>query len=374
MILHLFNDQKVVNRSIELFEEALPGQNIFVVFAVYGDLKYVHEAENVLIYKEGQRYDRGLFDNVNCVLVHYLTPQKINFIHDNEISAQRIYWMIWGADVYNAIISKMGYQIYYEPRYAINNRSFCRRLINKVLDLFHIDNNSINQERKFIKEEVTHLLTSYEEYDIQKKYLKEFRCKEVISDMFTLYYSIDDILGSSLLDAYVSGDDIWVGGSCSVTNNHNYVFKYLSKLNVGSKRIITPLSYGGNNKYKEHIIHCGKELFADNFSPILNFMPLDDYNKLLLQASICIFGNWRQEAVGSVLVALYIGAKVFLSKKSPLFMQYQKLGLFVYSLEDICQADIDTPLSDEQKENNKRLLFDNMSRNTIINGIRRIWG
>ena len=38
----------------------------------------------------------------------------------------------------------------------------------------------------------------------------------------------------------------------------------------------------------------------------------------LLSADVFIYGNWRQEAVGNILIALFIGGKVFLDEKNPL--------------------------------------------------------
>lgn len=41
MILHLVNDEKIINRTVRLFESAAPGKHLFVVFASSKRFKYV---------------------------------------------------------------------------------------------------------------------------------------------------------------------------------------------------------------------------------------------------------------------------------------------------------------------------------------------
>ena len=51
MILHLFDDEKIVNRAVDLFEEAFPNQNIFVVRVI--DIpKYVHLDDRIILYRD----------------------------------------------------------------------------------------------------------------------------------------------------------------------------------------------------------------------------------------------------------------------------------------------------------------------------------
>lgn len=374
MILHLFSDEKVVDRCVNLFNEALPGRNLFVVFAK-GELKYTHRADNMIIYHQGDILSQSYFDNIDSVIIHYLTAEKIDFIHDFGLRQSKIYWAVWGADMYNNILAKKGYKIFYEPLYySIFKGSLFGYIEKKAFDILRIERPYVKQMRNFIKDDVTYLITSSEEHDIQSRYLKESKAKNILPTTFSLYYTIDDILNPSIKDSFITGNNIWIGNSASVTNNHNYAFGYLEKLNISNRNIITPLSYGGNKKYQQHVIRCGKVLGGENFVPLLDFMPLDEYNKMLIQSSVFIFGNWRQEAVGNVTVALYLGAKVFLSRKNPLLEHYIKAGYAVYCLEEIDQSSIDMPLTIEQRNNNRKLIINSMSREATINGIRQIWG
>ena len=73
--------------------------------------------------------------------------------------------------------------------------------------------------------------------------------------------------------------------------------------------------------------------------------------------SVALFGNWRQEAIGNIIVALYLGAKVFLSHVNPVYEWAQSHGLTVYELEKLSQKELDTPLDRETKLKNRQILL-----------------
>lgn len=369
MILHLFDDEKVVNRGIALFEEALPGQNIFVV-KVAGNAIHVKEGTNVFFYSQEKGFDTSILINVDKVIIHLLNQWKIDFILDYKVAATDICWAVWGHDMYNSILVDMGYNIYYEPWYVISFRTILFRLLHSA-GLYHP---ATKRKLDFIKNRISLLNTSEEEYSIQKKYIGKFLPEKITEIPESMYYSIEDILGNDIIDKYVSGDMIMVGNSCSYSNNHLYAFKYLERLNINQKKIVVPLSYGGDTKYRNHVLREGYKIFKNMFNPLLDFMPLNEYNNYLLNSPICIYGHWRQESVGNIIISLYLGAKVFLSRKSPLLSKYRRLGIYIYCLEEITQSDIDHPLTEEQRDNNRKILFNLCNHKSIVDGIRSTWG
>ncbi len=80
MILHLINDEKIVNRTIESYEEVLSKENVFIVFCNKDSdsfiPKYVSPRNNVVFYDE--RYDRieRDFSTFGKVLIHFLDEKK----------------------------------------------------------------------------------------------------------------------------------------------------------------------------------------------------------------------------------------------------------------------------------------------------------
>ena len=369
MILHLFDDEKVVNRSISLFEEALPEQNIYVV-NVKGKPVHVKEGNSVYFYTPSKDFDTSILKNVDKVIFHLLNEWKIDFINDFKITAKDICWAVWGHDMYNSILVDFGYNIYYEPGYVSPIKTSIFRLLHSI----GIIHPATRRKLDFIRNRIALLKTSEEEYAIQKMYIGKYLPKNFTEVPSNMYYSIEDILGEDLVNKYVSGNMIMIGNSCSFSNNHLYAFKYLKKLNIDQKKIVVPLSYGGNTRYKDHVLSEGKRCFQDKFNPLLGFIPLDEYNTYLLNSPICIYGHWRQESVGNLIVSLYLGAKVFISKKSPLLPKYRKLGIHIFCLEDMTQSDIDQPLTKEQRDNNREILFRLYNHKNIVDGIKATWG
>ena len=366
MILHLVDDEKIVNNTVMSFESALPGKNIFLCF-LNGQPRHVATDEHIFFIEDGKVPDSVSLCSVKAIIIHYLTYDKITFIEKNNVFANiPVYWIMWGGDFYNNLLYSRGFPLYYKFHWP-GLRNFVKHIFNRV-GIFSRTDRLVN---RFIRERVSFCLATKEEFALCLKYMggvfKDIKC----IDSF-YYYPIDTILGSNIKKA-ASGRIVLVGNSCSFTNNHLYALKYIKHLNFADKEIVMPLSYGGHEKYKHNIVKLGHRYLGSNFHPLLSFMPLDEYNQIMLKSEVCIYGSWRQEANGNIIIALYLGAKVFMSRKSPLFLYYTKLGLILFSLEDITQEELDTPLSKKEKLHNRQILIKSFNRNKQLDVIREIW-
>jgi hypothetical protein len=198
-----------------------------------------------------------------------------------------------------------------------------------------------------------------------KKFFPEF---SHLKQKRFFYYPIDDILGNLYFDGFL-GCNIIVGNSASYTNNHRYVFEKLHNCDLGSRKVIVPLSYGFG---KELVIKAG-EIIKDHFYPILDFLPLDEYNYLLTSASTFIYGHFRQEAFGNILVAFYLGGVVFLDKRNPLFLECITSGYVLFSLDQL-PSKINYRLSDLEKKTNQELVLKNYNRELLLSYIKKSFG
>ena len=97
-----------------------------------------------------------------------------------------------------------------------------------------------------------------------------------------------------------------------------------------------------------------------NATYILDFLPLNEYNELMVNCSTFLFANFRQEAWGNILIALYLGGKVYLSRRSPLKTVCENLGFKIFVIEDI-ERTFHIPLSVEDKVRNRMIAKDNYS-------------
>lgn len=352
MKLHLVNDEKIINRTIDVFEEVFPGENIFVVTNRTSSFKWVKKQANVLSRTEFQKQKPDT--SFSEVYIHLLNSRKMDVIDSLPLKGASVYWIIWGLDLYNKLLAPRGFKmIDTSTAYYKQTHGGWKRLWLPFKEWQQ--QREARRTVRFIRDKIDYIVTDTTDNDYQYllKYYPELHNKPW-KDFF--YYPLDVILGQDLLKSTVTGTDIMIGNSASVTNNHEYVMRILSKLNIGTRRVVVPLSYSGKKGYVETVKQAGKNLLGDNFVPLLDFMPLDQYNKLQASISVALFGNWRQEAIGNIIVALYLGAKVFLSAVNPVYEWAQSHGLTVFELEKLSQSDLDTPLDDNLRKENRDIL------------------
>lgn len=375
MILHLFHDDKVCNRVIVNFEEVFPNNNVYICICDKDNIKYIKPDPRLLFIRPGDYLsDKSILSAVDKICIHFMDINKINFLINNKdyLRSAVVYWCFWGGDLYNRILYSHGYDIYYDHRYLFfeSIRFKIKNYLRPLLGLQRIE--EINQiVEDFIINKVDYILSSKEEYDLAKRYLgTQFSCALLEGP---IYYPIEDTLGA-LINEQARGNNIFIGNSASYTNNHEYAIRYLSKLNTVGRKKILPLNYGGSPKYLKHIHKIAKNYWGGEYYPLTSFLPLNEYNELMLSASIYIYGNWRQEAVGNVVMALYLGAKVFVSERSPLIDIFARNGITLYKTESITQKDIDTAESPAIIKHNRSAIMKLYSKQAILNNIKTIFG
>ena len=367
MNIHLMYDEKIISRTIMYFEEALPNSNKYVVMKDNNKgERIVHlDLPNLLYTSYGSiEFWRFIGDvsQYKYVILHYLGEELVDFTYTAP-QTDNFVWIVWGGDLYNSLLEPYGFKLYaytdfikkgilgtYFPfidRYR-NRRVIWKRVeaVKKIptLTLFNGDLKALN------------------------KYFPKLHPKR--KDFF--YYLVDDIVGNDLTKKEISGNNIFVGNSASLTNNHRMVFEFLSKCDLGNRKVITPLSYGAETG-RDIAIGWGEKLIGNNFYPIIDFMPLEDYNQLMYSANIFIYGNFRQEAVGNILVALYIGGIVVLSPRNPFMQDLSEMGFVVFSLKQI-QDLLRFRLPEEVKQRNRELVNKWYNRERLLSVIKKSFG
>lgn len=127
---------------------------------------------------------------------------------------------------------------------------------------------------------------------------------------------------------------ILVGNSATSTNRHEEIFRALSRFKEEEIEIFCPLSYG-EEEYKNRIVSLGRELFGSKFKPLLEFMPFEEYQRLLQTISIGVFAQHRQQGMGNINMLLRCGAKVFISRESTMWDDFASEGKVCFPVESI---------------------------------------
>jgi len=130
------------------------------------------------------------------------------------------------------------------------------------------------------------------------------------------------------------GSNILVGNSASLTNNHIDIFHMLAKHDLGSRKVIVPLSYG-DPVYRENLMVQGKEILGESFVPLVVFLPFDQYRSIVTSCNVVVMNHFRQQALGNIGAALYQGAHVYLDTINPVYEFFKEKGACVHAMQDL---------------------------------------
>lgn len=196
------------------------------------------------------------------------------------------------------------------------------------------------------------------------KYIEDYTHRKIHSyEIFN--YSLSEVLGDLQDVSFYEGRDIMVGNSASYSNNHLYVLKYLSRILGHKVKLIIPLSYGGCKKYADEVEDAYESTFPQGIEALRNYLPLHVYNKTFLRLKAMILSAWRQESQGTAIMGFYLGIKVFMSEKSPLYKWFLDCGFKVFALEAARQEDFDRPLTLEEKQRNREIVLERYNEERI---------
>ena len=129
--------------------------------------------------------------------------------------------------------------------------------------------------------------------------------------------------------------NILLGNSATPTNCHFDALEKLAHLKDSNIRIYAPLSYG-NTAYADTVTQKAKEIFGDKFIPMRDFMPAEEYFKLLGSIDTAVMAHDRQQAMGNIVPLLYAGKRVYLRRDITTWeCLSDEYGLELYPYDDI---------------------------------------
>ena len=169
------------------------------------------------------------------------------------------------------------------------------------------------------------------------------------------------------MDAVVDGSNVLIGNSCTIECNHLDGFSALRSFELGKANVVVPLSYG-KPWLKNLLLREGRRRFGEHFYPLTDFLPRDEYNRIIKSCAVAIMPHYRPQAFGNILTALWLGTRVYMSKRSPLFCFFKRIGAVVFSLEDDFKKPRPfalSPLSDTDREQNRRIISSIYSKDVI---------
>lgn len=346
MILHLLTDEKFTDYAIKQFS-APEMKSEFVLVPSNNAMEMVKLADKCTIVRQNSPDFDVLInrlDQYTGIIFHgmfwgrWQTPilQKVP-------KNVKVAWAFWGGEIYSRAEQ---YDLFLAP-------------ITKAL-------NNIHKRYKHIKEDtsteipislfkrIDYCLTDMqEEYEYAKQY-----SGGSFEHLWYNYYSLDRTVGA-LLDSRCQGKNIWIGNSAAEKNNHLDILWALFKQGLHwtykDSEVIIPLSYGA--QWMGNIVaKVGRFIFGKRARIINTFMPLDEYNALMLSCSTIILGYTQPAAQGNIITALWLGMRVYLSEKNMTYRYFKRIGCVVYSMESELKKYGYAPMEEKDVEQNRAVL------------------
>lgn len=352
-LLHISKDEKFIDGALELFEAVAPGENALVVQLPLDRTQpaRIKRTERVSAVHHGPQAIQTMaaeLPRYAGVIVHGL--DKFTTALMEASPATPFFWLAWGYDLYNrfpdfrtALYQPATQEILRTMRgtgnlseLAANARAQLFRLSLPLLQL---------SPRGQVGRNVRAALPFARSLKSMLSCINRMSaCATVLPDEWPLvkrlgfrgeffrynYAWMEQLFPSGPLLA--SGPNFLVGNSSSASGNHVDTFQALARLDLRGRKVVVPLSYG-NETYREHVLRRGSAILGDAFMPLLDFMPLAEYNRVLESCGTVIMNHHRQQAVGNIMSALHMGARVFLNELNPCHAFFSRIGARVFSLQ-----------------------------------------
>lgn len=374
-ILHLATDDKFLDHALPVFEAVYPNSNDAIVFSSSPKLRYVKSTVNKII-KPSRRYDsstasmiRVFIEDSDVIVLHSLPDSFADLVRfiPKEIP---VIWLGWGYDYYDLLNNlslllpkTKALKATIEPMTMF---MILRKSLKKLLENTGI----IKSKRDVINRMTIFAPVLPNEYNMVATAL---RLNEFPSYSCWNYGTLEDNLVKGFETETIRGNDILVGNSASFTCNHIETFDVLSQLSLNGRRVVAPLSYG-NQSYRKEIEKVGYENFGENFFPLVDFIPVNEYVAEIKNCGYVIMNHVRQQAVGNIVIMLYLGARVFVRQENPVYGFFKNSGVVISTVQELeGQPELlNLPLTAQERASNRAIVSDYWCRERAYERTRKL--
>lgn len=346
MILHLLTNEQFTDYAIAQFSAPEMQSDFVLIPSNHENWKMDLVDKCTVIEQNSPEFETLLdrLDQYSGIILHGLFwPYWQKPILDRAPKNVKVAWMFWGGEIYGrddiastflAPITKFVSRLH-----SMKKRSKSVASQEGSLDLF---------------QRLDYCLTDMrEEYEYAKNYTGAS-----FEHLWYNYYSIEETIGS-LKDKQCCGNNIWIGNSASVANNHLDVFWQLFKCGLFRKlktrKVIVPLSYG--EKWAHNLVKkVGSFVLGKRIQVLDAYLPRNEYNALMLSCSTLILDYIKPAAQGNIITGLWLGMRVYLSEQSIAYRYFKRIGCAIYSIEKDLKQYGYAPMEQKDVEQNRAIL------------------
>ena len=366
-ILHILADDKFSDYAIKLFEnQDVPSD--FVLMVTEGEERLVKLRDKTTIMRRGDEAYQIMLDNVanyEAIILHGMFWRYDYDILMRTNPTTKVAWVSWGGEIcgrkevsqkFLSFRSRVMMDIHNLNRWLKTGKKTDQKGNYELpIDIFRRVDYCIADEQ--------------EEYEYAKQYIQAPNLKYLMYN----YYTLEDTIGA-LMDKRCNGNNIFIGNSAASEGNYWDVMPKVARLKQKGQKVIMPLGYG-SPWVRNFAVRLGKRLYGTDFMPLIDFMPLDEYNQLVCKCSTMIMPHYAPRAQGNIITALWLGMRVYLSEKCMTYHYFKRIGCSVYSVEKELKRSnplLYTPMTDEQLQQNRTILRSIYSRESMNAAVQKI--
>lgn len=362
-IIQLFLDDKFVDSAIEALDKYLGLDILNVVISNANELKYI-KSKNITKYsiEEISCHFSELIKQYDFVFFHSL-PSIFRKLVLNNDKKNTYCWLLWGFDYYNEWKIE-SINLYEDTGSNISINKLKDKIVYNHFSYRLLANNLLKKyyDTEFKK---TINLIDYVAPVLPNEFEKIKKINPKVKYLPYTYGYLEKYIGDNKNIDLSNKRDILLGNSADPSNNHISILYKLSKINLEDRKVIVPLSYAGNENYKNNVINYGYKLLGDKFVPLIDFMPIKTYNSIVFNCGIVIFNHIRQQAIGNLIVMGYLGAKIFLHKNSVSAEFLNSNNVNFRIINDINYNELNTSLKAEEINHNKNFYYSYFSKAAV---------
>lgn len=375
-VIHFITDEKFLNLAIELFEEIeeLENRYINIIYDEDRPFQFI-TSDKVEIINISDIHDIITDPSVcDVIVIHNLSSLPCEQIMNIDKKI-KVVWFSWGFDIYSNQYPQFQL-IKLKNRIKTKTLNFRYRL--RILNenrrlLFSKLFNKKEKDRKVFISAISRIDYYSGVYPIEYDLLKKnffFRAKQIFFNYPTKkgLFSEENIYKQ----LKPKGDSIQISNSGAILGNHGNILNKMHNLNLNKRKIIIPLSYGGDSLYRSIVRKKFIKIFDGNCVPLTKFIQLEKYIELMESISVALYDYEQQAAVGNILYNLWNGSKVFLPESSLNYIFFKSIGVHVYSLDkELTQMEIDTQLQEKDILDNRIKILNYFSYDIIKNKTKK---
>ncbi len=352
MNLHISHDNVFMDYIIPIAREVDPGNNRFLIFPHDNSEKARHVKSSEISFAKYDSDDFhraiGKLSQYRNIFIHWLEGFTASFAVKIP-EGVNVIWCFWGGD--GLEIPALRESVYQEKslEYFRKNSRIKIRSVGALKKFYW----------KKLQEKVQ--LNAMQRVNYFAHYLKEdFEKVSKAANMHATfidfhYAAVEDIVPADE-EFQFGGSDILLGNSDTLSNNHFEAIDKISSIDLHEVKIICPLSYE-RGKYAKDIAAYGKQKLGDSFIPLMDFLPKNEYDKILSRINSAVMNHNRSQALGNITSLLWKGARLYMSGKNALYHFLRNNGCIVSTLDSITPDDAVKQLSLQDKENNRQVLL-----------------